>query len=298
MPMEQLRLVDQPRGFGRVREMPPVLAAAATVLLLAGLTATIASADDGSKARVPATTNQGSQEIESSDLDGEQIEDSAASDVIGGNDQDPAVMLLDIGRRRTERESLWFRPSNKPVHDATDTWHERVYQATHLRLGASVHHLFQWLSESLPGTDDWGTATDMDLIATWEAVNRGKPAQGSLTLHLETRWNWGTTGPMTLGAAGLGMVQNTGNTFESYVPAMIIRNLYWQTGNEKSKGALRLGKVTIDSILGTSAHLTPNTTFLTFAGTGAFAIALPDSGLGAVGVWHFTDRLKLQLQFV
>ncbi len=133
----------------------------------------------------------------------------------------------------------------------------------------------------------------MDITATWDLLNRGEPNQGSLTMQLETRWNWGTTGPMALGPGSLGMLQNTGNTFDKYVPVMIIRNLYWQTGGMKSKGALRLGKVTIDSILGTTRHLTPNTSCLTFACTGAFAIALPDSGLGVVGAWHFNDRVKL-----
>jgi hypothetical protein len=98
---------------------------------------------------------------------------------------------------------------------------------------------------------------------------------------------------MSLGPGSLGMLQNTGNTYEMYVPVTIIRNLYYQVGSTKSKGAVRFGKVTIDSILGTTAHNTPNTTFLTFAATGAFAIALPDSGLGAVGAWHFNDRVKL-----
>jgi hypothetical protein len=74
---------------------------------------------------------------------------------------------------------------------------------------------------------------------------------------------------------------------------MIIRNLYWQYGGTTSKGALRIGKVTIDSILGTTRHLTPTGTCLTFACTGAFAIALPDSALGVVGAWHFNDRVKL-----
>ena len=134
---------------------------------------------------------------------------------------------------------------------------KNLKQNAHIDLGTSIHHLFQGLSESLPGTDDWGTATDMDITGSWALTKRGKPTQGSLTMHLETRWNWGTTGPMSLGPQSLGMVQSTGNTYESYVPAMIIRNFYWQMGSTKSKWALRLGKVTIDGILGTTKHLTP-----------------------------------------
>jgi hypothetical protein len=220
-----------------------------------------------------------------------EIEDAEFSDGIGGNNQDPSTMLAEIGQRRTERESLVN--VSQPLHDAADSWHDWLYESTHIKLGTSVHHLFQGLSESLPGTDSWGTATDVDIIGTWELANRGKPTLGSLTMHLETRWDWGTTGPMALGAPSLGMLQNTGNTYDRYVPTMIIRNLYWQTGGTKSKWALRLGKVTIDGILGTTRHLTPTTSCLTFACTGAFAIGLPDSGLGVVGVWHFSDGVKL-----
>ena len=44
----------------------------------------------------------------------------------------------------------------------------------------------------------------------------------------------------------LGMLQSTANTYEKYVPVTIMRNLYYQIGSMKSKGALRFGKVTID----------------------------------------------------
>jgi hypothetical protein len=221
------------------------------------------------------------------------IADTVFREGIGGNNQDPSIMLEEIGQRRTERESLFKVSPLQPLHDAADKWHDKLYESTHIKLGTSVHQLFQGLSESLPGTDSWGTAIDVDIIGTWELINRGEPTQGSLTMHLETRWDWGTTGPMALGVPSLGMLQNTGNTYDKYVPIMIIRNLYWQTGGTKSKWALRLGKVTVDGILGTTKHLTPTTSCLTFACTGAFAIGLPDSGLGIVGVWHFNDRVKL-----
>jgi len=215
------------------------------------------------------------------------------SESIGGNDQDPSVMLQDIQARRGPRAALFDIPSLKSAQEGADAWHERLYKDTNIHLGTSVHHLFQWLSESLPGTDNWGTATDVDIIGTWDLTNRGQANQGSLTMQLESRWNWRTTGPMALGGGSLGMLQNTGNTYDKYVPVTIIRNLYWQTGSTASKGAIRAGKVTIDSILGTTRHLTPTSSCLTFACTGAFAIALPDSGLGAVGAWHFNDRVKL-----
>jgi hypothetical protein len=268
----------------RTSVLVPIL----SVFLLSGLITTAAQADEkGTGAEDPPTTAVQSEEKVP------ETEDAKVRTTIGGNNQDPSVMLQEIEQRRTEKDSLLKVSPLKGLHDAADKWHENLYQKTHINLGTSIHHLFQWLSESFPGTDDWGTATDMDINAAWDLTNRGKPSQGSLTLQLETRWNWGTTGPMALGPTSLGMLQNTGNTYDKYVPVTIIRNLYWQMGGTKSKGALRLGWLTIDSILGTTRHLTPTTSCLTFACTGAFAIGLPDSGLGVVGVWHFNDRVKL-----
>jgi hypothetical protein len=256
--------------------------------LLIGLTSSAVQANEGENgAEASAKAVMESEEAESVQ------EGSQNREQIGGNNQDPTVMLQDMRQRRAQRDSLFKVSPLGPAHASTDQWHDKLYEKTHINAGMSIHHLFQWLSESLPGTDDWGTATDLDITAGWELTNRGEPYQGNLYVHLESRWNWGTTGPMSLGPGSLGMLQSTANTYEKYVPVTIIRNLYYQIGSTKSKGALRFGKVTIDSILGTTAHNTPTTSFLTFAATGAFAIALPDSGLGAVGVWHFNDRVKL-----
>jgi hypothetical protein len=85
----------------------------------------------------------------------------------------------------------------------------------------------------------------------------------------------------------------TANAFSEYVPTFLIRNLYWQQGSPQSKWAFRIGKITTDSILATSRHISPVTTFLPNAGTGLFVSGYCDSGLGLVGVWHFNERLKI-----
>ena len=285
-----MKLADTRAAFSVTSE--PLMGAASSHFCLACLLIVLAfsavqAAEGENGAEASATA------VIESEKDVLQKQDSQRGEPIGGNNQDPTVMLQDIKQRRTQRDSLFRTSPLGPAHEGAEQWHDKLYKKTHINAGLAIHHLFQWLSESLPGTDDWGTATDADLTASWALTKRGEPYQGDLYVHLEARWNWETTGPMSLGPGSLGMLQNTANTYEKYVPVMIIRNFYYQIGGPKSKGALRFGKVTIDSILGTTAHNTPTTSFLTFAATGAFAIALPDSGLGAVGVWHFNDRLKL-----
>ena len=211
---------------GRTAVRPFVLTLIGFVCLLGSL---VLQADDAGEEAVDADTM--SQQSE----DGEDNRIGSGG-AIGRNDQDPGVMLESIIQSRREQRSALFKVSPlKPLQAATDNWSDEFYKKTNVDGGTSIHHLFQWLSESKEGTDDWGTGTDVDIIARWDVLNRGEPNQSSITFHLESRWNWGSTGPMALGGGSLGMLQNTGNTFDKYVPVTIIRNFYWQTGGTQSK---------------------------------------------------------------
>ena len=207
--------------------------------------------------------------------------------------EDPGQMLNGIQERRAQKGALFPVSPLKPLHDATGKMWDSIYQATHIKLGLNLNHLFQWASDVLPDTDDWGTDTDMDLIASWELINRGKPTQGKLYFHLEGRWDYGTTGPQTIGFSNVAAAGGTANAFSKYTPTFLIRNLYWQQGSPQSKWAYRIGKITTDSILATSRHISPVTTFLPNAGTGLFVSGYCDSGLGVVGVWHYNERFKI-----
>jgi hypothetical protein len=124
-------------------------------------------------------------------------------------------------------------------------------------------------------------------------INRGKPTLGKIGFGVEGRWEYGTTGPQNLGFVNLASQMGTGNAFSEYRPAFIVRNLYWEQGSKKAGWAYRIGKITPDAILATSRHITPVTTFLPNGGTGLFSSGYPDSGVGAVGVWYPTERIRL-----
>ncbi|MGI9243238.1 MAG: carbohydrate porin [Verrucomicrobiales bacterium] len=135
--------------------------------------------------------------------------------------------------------------------------------------------------------------TDADLIAAWDVLNVGQPNQGQLLAHVEGRWDYGTTGPQALGFGNLASLIGTGNAFSAYTPTYLVRNLYWEQGSPEAGWAYRIGKITPDAMLATSRHITPVTTFLSNGGTGLFANGLPDSGLGAAGVWHPNESLRI-----
>jgi len=207
--------------------------------------------------------------------------------------EDPQNLLLDIKERRGQRDSLFPASPLRWLHEIADPAEQALYDRTRVKLGFTLANLNQWLSDSMPGEDSWGTGTNADLVARWEPFSQGWAADGELFAHLQGRWDHGTTAPEDLGVSAGSAIQ-TGNAYSPYEsPEVIVRNLYWQQGEQGAGWAFRVGKITPDATLATSAHLATATTFLTAAGVGSFAIAHADSGLGAVGAWYPNDRVSL-----
>lgn len=212
---------------------------------------------------------------------------------LGSDPRDPSNFFESNSERRTERDSLLPASPLGPLRDWLDATNKDLYEAAGLNIGLTFNHLFQHLSDVRPGLDDNGVTTDVDLLVSWALYNKGLPNQGKIYGHLEGRWDYGTTGPQDLGFANLGSQIGTGNAFSAYQPAVILRNMYWEQGSPEAGWSYRIGKITTDSILGTSKHITPVTTFLPNAGTGFFVDGFPDSGFGLVGARYFNDRFKV-----
>ena len=206
---------------------------------------------------------------------------------------DPSNALNEIEERRAQRDSLFGVSPLKSAHDATDEMKKKLDETSHFRPGLMINHLFQRLSTALPDNDKSGTTTDLDFVGSWDLVNIGEPTQGQLYFGIEGRWDYGTTGPQDLGFVSLASQIGTANAFSKYTPAFILRNLYWEQGSKEAGWAFRAGKITPDSILATSRHISPVTTFLPNGGTGLFASGYPDSGLGVVAVGYPSERLRI-----
>ena len=206
--------------------------------------------------------------------------------------QDPGNLLPGIRERRVQKDALFSRSPLHGLHEVTGKWKKSLHEAIGLELGLAYTQVFMGLSESLPGTDSWGTNSNVDFLANWEVLHRGKPTQGQLSFHSQGRWDWGTTAPETLAAESLGSLLGTANSFAPYTPTFLIRNLYWEQGGQEAGWAYRIGKITPDSMLGTSAHMSNILTFLPTANYN-FSIAVPDSGLGAAAAWYPHDRIRL-----
>lgn len=205
-------------------------------------------------------------------------------------DRDPANLLIEIENRRQERRGLIPFSPIQPLRDGVTTITDTIYETVHLRLGVSFHTVGQYTTNNLPNTPRHGGATDFDFVGTWELFNRGQPAQGEIFFGIEGRWDYGPIGPQNLGFVSAGTSGGTANSFSAYFPAFILRNLYYRMGSPEAGWVFRAGKITTDAMLLTNRHLTPNTTFLSNAGTGMFVAGYPDSALGAAGALYFADQ--------
>ena len=201
--------------------------------------------------------------------------------------------MSQIEEHRSERYSVFPSAPLQKLHDASSEWTDRVADSHNLKLAAAFTHMSTWLSESPLGDDEYGAATTSDFLGTWELTNVGEPNQGQLFFHVQGRWEYGPPGPETLGPLNLGTLVGTANTFGEYVPTFLLRNLYWQQGSQEAGWVFRAGKITPDATMSTSAHIAAPLTFVTIAGTGPFANALTDSGLGIVATWFVNDRFKV-----
>jgi porin len=254
--------------------------------ILAVATAGVAHAD-------PETEEPGAAQVDPGTAANRQADsDTARVDNLDGPTE-PVALLRRIDERTTQKDSLFPVSPLGWLHDGTDRGKEALYDATGLKLAAAFTHLFQGISDSIAGEDDLGTATTMDLVGILDLFHKGKPTQAQAVVHLQSRWDYGTTGPEDLGGVSLGSVIGTADTFGEYSDPFVVRNLYWRQGSPETGWVYRLGKITPDAILSSSPYLDSQTSFLSSGGTGPFSIALPDSGLGAVGALFLTERVTL-----
>jgi hypothetical protein len=219
--------------------------------------------------------------------------DSYFHSFLSHDPQDVANQLLAIRQKAARTEALFPNPPFRRFHERADAAQQRLADVCGIKTGLALNTALQGLSEALPGEERFGMATDMDFIVDWQILNRGEPTRGRVYFGLEGRWEYGPPGPTDLGPASLGSAITTANTYAAYNPTYIVRNLFWKQGSPEAGWAYRIGHITPDQIFSTSSRLSPVTTFLTVAGTGSFANALPDSGLGAVVGWGPCDRLRI-----
>jgi len=206
---------------------------------------------------------------------------------------EPSALVPGAEQRAAQRDSLFAISPLGWLRDDIASGKRKLYDATGLRLAAIFTHVFQGVTDTIDGEDDTGTATTMDFAGIWELFDKGEPTQAQAVFHVQSRWDYSTTGPEDLGAVSIGSILGTADTFSEYSQTFVMRNFYWRQGDQKTGWVYRLGKITPDAMMSSSPHLDSQITFLPSGGTGPFAIALPDSGFGAAGGLYFGERWGL-----
>jgi hypothetical protein len=220
--------------------------------------------------------------------------DTFSESNLSDDPQDVVNQLQAIRLRATQPDALFTFPAPiRRCQEKANQAQQCLADQCFIKTGLALNTAMQGLSDALPGEDKYGMATDMDFIVDWQLFDRGGPKRGRVFFGLEGRWEYGPPGPTDLGPASLGSAITTANTYAAYNPTYIVRNLFWKQGSPEAGWAYRIGHVTPDQIFSTSSRLNPIATFLTVAGTGSFANALPDSGLGAVVGFALSDRLRV-----
>ena len=116
---------------------------------------------------------------------------SASSDMPVGittDIRDPVVLLRTIRQKREQAEtpddSLFRTSPLTPLRKWSIAQEKRIYEATDIKLGTTLTTLLQGLSDEIQGEDDFGMATGMSFVGTWDGWNKGLPKQGELTFEL------------------------------------------------------------------------------------------------------------------
>ena len=206
---------------------------------------------------------------------------------------EPVNRLRQVETMRVREDALFPITPLGRLRRVTDYTKQHLYDSTCIKTGAIFTNVFQGVTDALPNQDQLGNATTFTGIAKWELLNRGDPNEGAAWVNVESRWDYGSTGPEALGSFSLGSAIGTADTFDGYPVGFVLRNLYWRQGSEEAGWVYLLGKISPDQLLATSPYLDPQQTFLPSGSIGRFAIALPDSGLGMAGGFRLNDRIAL-----
>jgi len=212
---------------------------------------------------------------------------------IGGMSE-PSKRLAEINKRRKDRNYVIPSQPLENLQKSIDSFQDKLYGAIGLNLGLAVNHLFQGTTAARPDTDDLGMASTAVLVGKLDLVNRDTPSQGEVIFGVEARWDYGTTGPETIGFGSVGSGLGTGDTFAAYEPnPIILREVFWRQGSPEAGWSYRIGKITPDGLLATSEYFDSTTAFLPTGSTGSNAIAFPDSGLGLVTAIYPHPRFRM-----
>ncbi len=117
--------------------------------LLSCFTAETANAQDPQAGSTddPVTASKDDPKAASNEDEQRSPDDKARGGLLSDDPEDPGNLLLEIQQRHGQKNSIFPASPLQALHEATDQAKQTFYEETHIKLGLSMTHQFQCLSE-------------------------------------------------------------------------------------------------------------------------------------------------------
>lgn len=192
-----------------------------------------------------------------------------------------------------QRSTLFTSQSWEQSYETLNKKKSDIYNEHGFAFAGFHSSLFQVASDTKPDFDNTGLATIAALYGTWNAVKHDDPSAGQIGFGVEVRWGYGNLlTPVELGQQAIGSATGTADPYGSTDPMFILRDFYWRGGSEEQGWGYRVGKITVDRMLGSSQYANAISTFFPVGSQGAPSIAYPDSALGAAIGFYPSERFR------
>lgn len=222
-----------------------------------------------------------------------EAEDSAAVDdqssgtespvtddqVLGGPSSVPGQIRDDAeARKRTERAAA--RQARK----------DRLKDRYGLSLHADYNALYQKVNES--DGDDSATSGALRFYGTWAPLRKGEASSGALVFKAENRHVIGSGIANQVLLPGAGYAGVSGPTFSD--AGTILTNFYWTQSFADQRVAFNAGVVDVTDYIDIFGLINVWTDFNNLAFSTSVTLPAPSQGLGAVGLFRFTDNYYIE----
>jgi len=172
-----------------------------------------------------------------------------------------------------------------------NAWKAKTNDEHGIQLSAHYSTMAQYLSNSIPGTDDAASAGVFRATMKWTLLGQDTPNTGSLNVTMDHRHGFRDTTPMSL-AGSAGYIGVTGLFYNDMGFGVI--NLNWQQSFNDGDTGLIIGRYDPNDYQNALGYVNPWTIFSNIAINLDASVALPDSSWG-IGAGHWmTDQFYVQ----
>ena len=164
-----------------------------------------------------------------------------------------------------------------------------LQQEIGLQFGVDYQVLYQAVNESLTNERD-AAGGIFRIYGKWTMIDRDGKDKGSLVFKVENRQRFTNIPPSALGSQ-FGYNGLTGMLFSNI--HTVLNTLYWEQYFFQGRAGLAIGRLDPTDFIDTLGYANPWTTFQNLSILVDPSIALPDTGVGAVGGFWLDNKINI-----